>query len=346
MIEARGLSKRYGRTLAVNDLSFTVQAGRVTGFLGPNGAGKSTTMRMILGLDRPTAGDVRIDGKRYTDLREPLRHVGALLDAKWVHPNRSARAHLRWLAVSNKLPESRVDEVLALVGLNDVAGRRAGGYSLGMSQRLGIAGALLGDPGVLLFDEPVNGLDPEGILWIRQFMHRLADEGRTVFVSSHLLSEMALTAQDLVVIGRGRLIAQTSTSAFIEASSGSSVRVRGPELTRLREVITASGLQSDDAPEGADGPAALVVHGASTDAVGELAGRAGLILHELAAQRGSLEQAFIQMTGGDVEYRTGDGAPTVGAMAGGPGAVPGQPGEALTAGRAQEPAAARKADGR
>ncbi|MBL7496106.1 ABC transporter ATP-binding protein [Frankia sp. CNm7] len=325
MIEARGLTKRYGRTLAVNDLSFTVQPGRVTGFLGPNGAGKSTTMRMILGLDRPTAGDVRIDGKRYADLKEPLRHVGALLDARWVHPNRSARAHLRWLAVSNRLPEKRVGEVLELVGLTQVAGRRAGGYSLGMSQRLGIAGALLGDPGVLLFDEPVNGLDPEGILWIRQFMHRLAAEGRTVFVSSHLLSEMALTAQDLVVIGRGRLISQTSTSAFIEAASGSTVRVRGPELGRLREVIVAGGLAADDAPASDEGPAALVVHGATTDAVGELAGRAGLVLHELAAQRGSLEQAFIQMTGGDVEYRTGTPV-GVAAPAGGPVmAVPGQP---------------------
>ncbi|WP_007510967.1 ABC transporter ATP-binding protein [Pseudofrankia saprophytica] len=356
MIEARGLTKRYGRTLAVNDLSFTVQPGRVTGFLGPNGAGKSTTMRMILGLDRPTAGAVRIDGKRYTDLKEPLRHVGALLDAKWVHPNRSARAHLRWLAVSNKLPEKRVEEVLALVGLTDVAGRRAGGYSLGMSQRLGIAGALLGDPGVLLFDEPVNGLDPEGILWIRQFMHRLADEGRTVFVSSHLLSEMALTARDLVVIGRGRLIAQTSTSAFIDASSGSSVRVRGPELARLREVITAGGLQTDDADETAEGPAALVVHGATTDAVGELAGRAGLVLHELAAQRGSLEQAFIQMTGGDVEYRTGESAhastpASVGATAvtatGAPAGVPGQLDESQPSPRAGTPVtAARKADAR
>ncbi|HEV8560643.1 MAG TPA: ATP-binding cassette domain-containing protein, partial [Actinophytocola sp.] len=194
MIEAVGLTKRYGRTVAVDDLSFTVQAGRVTGFLGPNGAGKSTTMRMILGLDAPSAGQVRIDGKRYRDLHQPLRMVGALLDAKWVHPNRSARAHLRWLAKSNNLPAKRVDEVLETVGLTSVAGRRAGGFSLGMSQRLGIAAALLGDPQVLLFDEPVNGLDPEGILWIRKFMHRLADEGRTVFVSSHLLSEMALTA--------------------------------------------------------------------------------------------------------------------------------------------------------
>jgi ABC-2 type transport system ATP-binding protein len=194
MIEAKGLTKRYGETVAVDNLSFEVKPGKVTGFLGPNGAGKSTTMRMILGLDTPTGGEVTIDGQLYRDLKRPLTKVGALLDAKWVHPNRSARAHLAWMAASNKLPKSRVEEVLSIVGLTEVAGKRAGNYSLGMSQRLGIAGALLGDPEILLFDEPVNGLDPEGIVWIRQFMHRLADEGRTVFVSSHLLSERAPTA--------------------------------------------------------------------------------------------------------------------------------------------------------
>ncbi len=234
MIEAVGLSKHYGKTVAVDDLSFTVQSGRVTGFLGPNGAGKSTTMRMILGLDTPSAGNVRIEGKHYRELHHPLRTVGALLDAKWVHPNRSARAHLRWLAKSNKLPAKRVDEVLETVGLTNVANRRAGGFSLGMSQRLGIAAALLGDPQVLLFDEPVNGLDPEGILWIRRFMHRLADEGRTVFVSSHLLSEMALTAQELVVIGRGRLIAQCSTEEFVAQATENTVVVRSPQLAVLR----------------------------------------------------------------------------------------------------------------
>src|SRR5437660_372867 len=210
MIEAVGLTKRYGRTVAVDDLSFTVQSGRVTGFLGPNGAGKSTTMRMILGLDAPSGGEVRIDGKLYRDLHQPLRMVGALLDAKWVHPNRSARAHLRWLAKSNNLPAKRVDEVLEIVGLTGVAGRRAGGFSLGMRQRLGIAAALLGDPQILMFDEPVNGLDPEGIIWIRTLMRSLAAEGRTVLVSSHLISEMALTADHLIVIGQGRLIADTS----------------------------------------------------------------------------------------------------------------------------------------
>ncbi|ABW09723.1 ABC transporter related [Parafrankia sp. EAN1pec] len=323
MIEARGLTKRYGRTVAVNDLTFTVQPGKVTGFLGPNGAGKSTTMRMILGLDHPSAGKVLIGGRRYRELKEPLREVGALLEAKWVHPNRSARAHLRWMAASNRLPAKRVDEVLEIVGLTAVAGRRAGGYSLGMAQRLGIAVALLGDPGVLLFDEPVNGLDPEGILWIRQFMHRLADEGRTVFVSSHLLSEMALTAQELIVIGRGRLIAQTSTKEFINSASDSSVRVRGPEMERLHGVLTGQGLAVQETPAATDTPAALVVRGSSTEQVGELAGAVGLVLHELSESRGSLEQAFIQMTGGDVEYHAGGVGPTGPLVGTGPAGAPG-----------------------
>jgi ABC-2 type transport system ATP-binding protein len=241
MIEAFGLTKTYGRTLAVDDLSFSVGPGRVTGFLGPNGAGKSTTMRMILGLDAPVSGRVLVEGRPYRSLREPLRVVGALLDARWVHPNRSARSHLLWLARSNRLPVSRVDEVLELVGLGGVAGRRAGGFSLGMSQRLGIAGALLGDPRVLLFDEPVNGLDPEGILWIRRFMQELASQGRTVFVSSHLLSEMALTAQDLVVIGRGRLIAQATTQEFIERAGSAGIRVRSPQLGKLSALLNQSG---------------------------------------------------------------------------------------------------------
>lgn len=296
MIEAVGLSKHYGRTVAVDDLSFTVQAGRVTGFLGPNGAGKSTTMRMILGLDAPNAGGVRIDGKRYQDLHHPLRTVGALLDAKWVHPNRSARAHLRWLAMSNKLPVKRVDEVLELVGLTGVAARRAGGFSLGMSQRLGIAAALLGDPQVLLFDEPVNGLDPEGILWIRKFMHRLADEGRTVFVSSHLLSEMALTAQELVVIGRGKLISQSSTEDFVAHATESSVLVRSPHLALLRAALGHGGATIRD--EGDH----LVVSGMDSAKIGELAASKGAVLHELSPQRGSLEEAFLQLTGDSVEY--------------------------------------------
>ncbi len=297
MIEAIGLTKRYGRTVAVDDLSFTVHPGRVTGFLGPNGAGKSTTMRMILGLDRPTAGRVLIDGKPYTELHRPLQTVGALLDAKWVHPNRSARAHLRWLAKSNNLPNNRVDAVLEAVGLTQVAGKNAGGFSLGMSQRLGIAAALLGDPGVLLFDEPVNGLDPEGILWIRTFMQNLAAEGRTVLVSSHLLSEMALTASDLVVIGKGKLISQSSTAEFIDRSTGNSVLVRSPQLFKLGPLLVDKGFTVRD---GADG--ALSVSGATSDQIGDIAAANGVVLHELSPQRGSLEEAFMQLTGDAVEY--------------------------------------------
>jgi ABC-2 type transport system ATP-binding protein len=305
MIEAEGLSKRYGKTLAVDNLSFSVQSGRVTGFLGPNGAGKSTTMRMILGLDKPSGGSVRIDGKRYRELHNPLRTVGALLDAKWVHPNRSARAHLRWLAKSNKLSPKRVDEVLDLVGLTDVANRRAGGFSLGMSQRLGIAAALLGDPQVLLFDEPVNGLDPEGILWIRRFMHRLAEEGRTVFVSSHLLSEMALTAQELVVIGKGKLISQCSTEEFVAQATESTVLVRSPQLALLRSALGELGATLRDEGD------SLVVSGMDIAKIGELAAAKNVALHELSPQRGSLEEAFIQLTGDAVEYHAalGDTAP-------------------------------------
>jgi ABC-2 type transport system ATP-binding protein len=314
MIEARALTKRYGRTVAVDNLSFTVEPGRVTGFLGPNGAGKSTTMRLILGLDRPNSGEVLIDGQRYRELRRPLLKVGALLDAKWVHPNRSARSHLRWLARSNDLPMKRVDEVIDMVGLTAVATKRAGGFSLGMSQRLGIAGALLGDPEVLMFDEPVNGLDPEGIFWIRKFMQSLAAQGRTVFVSSHLLSEMSQTADHLVVIGRGRLIAQCTTHEFVERASASSVRVRGRGLERLRTVLAERG----HPPREEDG--ALVVSDVTTDEVGELAAQHDVVLHELTARRGSLEAAFMQLTGEDVEFRAQNG---VGAVAGGAdGATP------------------------
>jgi len=298
MIEAAGLTKRYGRTLAVNDLSFSVEPGQVTGFLGPNGAGKSTTMRMILGLDNPTSGQVRIGGRHYRELKHPLRTVGALLDAKWVHPNRSARSHLLWMAKSNKIPVRRVDEVLDIVGLTAVAGKRAGGFSLGMSQRLGIAAALLGDPQVLLFDEPVNGLDPEGILWIRKFMHRLADEGRTVFVSSHLLSEMALTASNLVVIGKGKLISQSSTKDFVSRAAENTVKVRSPQLGELRAALIGASATVADSDGG------LLVSGMDSDKIGELAAAAGLVLHELSPQQGSLEQAFMQITGDSVEYHT------------------------------------------
>lgn len=296
MIEARGLTKRYGATVAVDDLTFTVRPGVVTGFLGPNGAGKSTTMRMVLGLDRPTAGEVRVAGRRYAELEQPLRTVGALLDARWVHPNRSARAHLRWLARSNGLPAARVDAVLDAVGLTGVAGKRAGTFSLGMAQRLGIAGALLGDPQILLFDEPVNGLDPEGILWIRRFLQRLAAEGRTVLVSSHLLAEMALTAGELVVIGRGRLIAQGPTADFVERAAAAAVRVRGPRLDLLADALRGAGLGV------VQDEAGLLVSGAPPEHVGEVVARGGLVLHELAVVRGSLEQAFLELTRDDVEF--------------------------------------------
>ncbi|MGW4088497.1 ABC transporter ATP-binding protein [Nocardia sp. NPDC004750] len=301
MIELKGLTKHYGQTVAVQDLTFTVRPGQVTGFLGPNGAGKSTTMRMILGLDKPTAGTALIKGRPYHELDHPLRIVGALLDAKWVHPNRSARAHLEWMAASNDIAKSRVEEVLRLVGLSEVAGKSAGGFSLGMSQRLGLAGALLGDPEVLLFDEPVNGLDPEGILWIRRFMQRLAAEGRTVLVSSHLLSEMAQTAEHLVVIGRGKLISDSTTQEFIERASEQTVRVRSPQLDQLRSVLTSNGMTVREDGASADGPA-LMVAGVSSDAVGKLAGENSITLFELAPQRASLEEAFMRMTGGAVEY--------------------------------------------
>jgi len=299
MIQARHLSKRYGPTTAVDDLSFTVRPGRVTGFLGPNGAGKSTTMRMILGLDAPTAGEVTIDGVRYADLPAPLRAVGALLDAKAFQPGRRAYDHLLWMAQSNRLRRQRVDEVLELVGLSDVSRRRAGGFSLGMGQRLGIAAALLGDPGVLLFDEPVNGLDPEGIIWIRTLLRRLAAEGRTVFVSSHLMAEMALTADDLVVVGRGRLIAQTSVSDFVRRSAIAHVRVRSPRAHDLARLLAVRGARVE--PDGD----ALEVTGLDCATVGELAGRHGIHLHELVLQEPSLEAAYMELTHDAVDYRAG-----------------------------------------
>ncbi|MEO9223179.1 MAG: ABC transporter ATP-binding protein [Mycobacteriaceae bacterium] len=310
MIEVRNLSKSYGSTKAVDDLTFSIQPGMVTGFLGPNGAGKSTTMRMILGLDRPTSGTATIDGKAYAQLHQPLREVGALLDAKWVHPNRSAKAHLQWMAAANRIPRTRVDDVLALVGLSAVAGKRAGGFSLGMSQRLGIAGALLGDPKVLLFDEPVNGLDPEGIVWIRHFMQGLAREGRTVLVSSHLLSEMAQTADHLIVIGRGRLISNCTTQEFVERASDSTVRVRSPQLSALRSTLAGKGLTVRE-----DGPDALLVSGSSTEQIGDLAAASNAVLHELSLQRGSLEQAFMQMTSADVQYQSAGAQPAPGTPA-------------------------------
>lgn len=302
MIEAVGLTKRYGSKVAVHDLTFTARPGEVTGFLGPNGAGKSTTMRMILGLDRPTAGEVKVAGKPYHRLDRPLCTVGALIDAKWVHPNRSARAHLRWLARSNRIPISRVDEVLDSVGLAEVGDRRAGGFSLGMSQRLGIAAALLGDPQVLLFDEPVNGLDPEGIHWIRRFMRSLADEGRTVFVSSHLLSEMARTADRLVVVGRGELIAECATDEFTERAGTGSLKVRSPHADHLRGVLERHGITAQ--PRDPSEPDAILIPGGDGAQVGRIAAAEGVVLHELAPQKGSLEEAFMHITGQAVEYRT------------------------------------------
>ena len=298
MIEVRGLSKRYGEKIAVNNLSFDVVPGKVTGFLGPNGAGKTTTMRLMLGLDYPNAGSVTIDGKRYASLANPMREVGALLDAKAVHGGRSAYNHLLCLAQTNNLPKRRVGEVLELVGLTDVARKRTKGFSLGMSQRLGIAGTLLGDPKILMFDEPVNGLDPEGILWIRNFMKALAAEGRTVFVSSHLMSEMEHTADHLVVIGRGQLLADCTMEEFIARSSGQTVRVATPQPDQLVKAVADAG---GSAVNGADGT--LVVSGLVAAQVGDLAFEHGVRLHELTVVRASLEAAFMELTADSVEYR-------------------------------------------
>jgi ABC-2 type transport system ATP-binding protein len=300
MIVARSLTKTYGSTVAVDAINFIVEPGRVTGFLGPNGAGKSTTMRMILGLDRPTQGSVSVNGRDYQKLAAPLREVGALLDAHAVHPSRTARDHLRWLAASNDIPLRRVDDVLGLVGLESVAGVRAGKFSLGMGQRLGIAAALLGDPSTVLFDEPVNGLDPEGIRWIRGLMRQLADEGRTVFVSSHLMSEMSLTAEHLLVIGRGSILADTGMSDFIERFSAAHVRVRSPHAARLAGVLESAGLQLLDGDRDL-----LTVRTDDTRRVGELAGDAGLHLHELTLVRSSLEEAFMSLTAASVDYAAG-----------------------------------------
>ncbi|MEU4327289.1 ABC transporter ATP-binding protein [Nonomuraea dietziae] len=291
-IRAVNLHKRYAGTPAVADLSFAVEPGRVTGFLGPNGAGKSTTMRMILGLDRPSGGTALVDGRPYHELRHPLRKVGALLDAKAVHGGRSARNHLLAIAQSNGIPASRVNEVLETVGLREVARRRVGGFSLGMSQRLGIAAALLGDPEILIFDEPVNGLDPDGILWIRRLMRKLAAEGRTVFVSSHLMSEMAQTADHLIVIGRGRLIADTSVEEFIGRSSQGYVRVRSPRLAEVAELIKAGEPDGDH----------LRVTAMSTLEIGTITARAGIPLEELTFVQPSLEAAYMELTKNSLEF--------------------------------------------
>jgi ABC-2 type transport system ATP-binding protein len=298
MIEARAVTKRYGEKTAVNELTFSVKPGVVTGFLGPNGAGKSTTIRMIMGLDRPTSGDVTVNGKHYAQHRAPMREVGGLLEARAVHTGRSAYNHLLALALTHGIPRRRVDEVIDLVGLREVARKRAGGFSLGMGQRLGIAAALLGDPATLVLDEPVNGLDPQGILWIRNLLRGLAEEGRTVFVSSHLMSEMALTAEHLIVVGRGRLIADTSVREFTDLASRNTVRVRTPEAAKLRGLlagpgVTVTGVEDDQ----------LDVTGLSSAEIGLVACDHRVPLEELTPVKASLEEAFMELTEDAVEYR-------------------------------------------
>jgi ABC-2 type transport system ATP-binding protein len=304
MIEVQGLSKRYGDTLAIDDLSFTVRPGHVTGFLGPNGAGKSTTMRVIVGLDRPTAGTATVAGRHYRDHPAPLREVGALLEAKSVHKGRSARNHLHALAQTHGIPATRVDEVLAMVGLESVARRRGGAFSLGMAQRLGIAAALLGDPASVVLDEPVNGLDPDGVLWVRNLLKTLAAEGRTVLVSSHLMSEMAVTADHLVIIGRGRLLADTSVEELIARVAVGSVLVRSPHATDLRELLVGQGATVTSAQ-----PGVLKVGGLTAEQIADLAVDRHMALHELAPQRASLEQAYMELTRDAVEYRDDERMP-------------------------------------
>jgi ABC-2 type transport system ATP-binding protein len=297
VIEAQDLTKDYGSKRAVDGLSFTVSPGIVTGFLGPNGSGKSTTMRLILGLDAPSRGDVRVNGRHYREHAAPLHEVGALLEARSVHTGRSAYNHLLALAQTHGIPKRRVHDLIDLVGLHEVARKRSGQFSLGMGQRLGIAAALLGDPKTVMLDEPVNGLDPEGIHWIRNLLKGLAAEGRTVFVSSHLMSEMALTADHLIVIGRGRLIADTSVDEFVARASQKVVLVRSPELERLREALAGPGISFDAAERGA-----LEVHGLTAEQVGDAAAEAGVALHELTPQQASLEEAFMNLTRDELEF--------------------------------------------
>ena len=305
MIQVRNLTKHFGPNIAVDNLSFEVQPGRVTGFLGPNGAGKTTTLRMILGLVRPEKGTATVDGVSYQGLRAPMREVGAVLDAKAYQPGRKARDHLLALAQASRIPLKRVDEVLGFVGLSDVADRRAGNFSLGMAQRLGIAGALLGDPPVLIFDEPVNGLDPEGIVWIRTLMQGLAAQGRTVFVSSHLMSEMALTASHVIVIGRGHMIADSEVEDLIKRSSGIVVRLRTPKAEEVVPRLQAAGGKVET-----DGDGAIVVTGLEAAAIGDIAFQAGVPVHELSPVEASLEEVFMELTRDDVEFH-GTGAGVV-----------------------------------
>jgi ABC-2 type transport system ATP-binding protein len=300
VIEVRDLTKTFGATTAVDHVGFTVRPGIVTGFLGPNGAGKSTTMRMIVGLDRPTSGTATVDGSAYRELRDPLRRVGILLDAKAVHTGRSARDHLRALGATHGIGAKRVDEVIALTGLESVAKRRVGGFSLGMGQRLGIAAALLGDPANLILDEPVNGLDPEGVVWVRTLARHLASEGRTVFLSSHLMSEMAQTADHLIVLGRGRVIADAPTAEIVARSTGGAVTVRTPQVAALQTALAAEGATVSPAEDGS-----LLVTGLAAPRIGELAAAGGVVLHELTPVAGSLEQAYMELTKDEVEYVSG-----------------------------------------
>jgi ABC-2 type transport system ATP-binding protein len=300
MIQARGLVKRYGSRLAVDNLSFDVHPGQVTGFLGPNGSGKSTTMRLLLGLDRPQQGTATFDGQPYRAYARPLHEVGALLDAGYVHPTRTAHNHLLALAASNGIAKSRVDEVLAMVGLTDVAKKRVGEFSLGMKQRVGIAAAMLGDPRTLLFDEPANGLDPEGIRWIREFLSYLASQGRTVFVSSHQLSEMSLMADRLIVIGQGRLITEANVEDFVRQFGRTWVHVVSPSMASLADALRQQGASLQF-----DGPTSADVYGIEARAIGELAARRGFVLHQLADRTGSLEDAYLEVTSQAVEYRAG-----------------------------------------
>ncbi len=298
MIDAQNLTKRYGEKTAVDDLTFTVRPGIVTGFLGPNGSGKSTTMRLIVGLDAPSQGTVNVDGKRYRDFSAPLHEVGVLLEARSVHTGRSAYHHLLALAQTHGIPRSRVQELISLVGLDEVARKRAGQFSLGMGQRLGIAAALLGDPDVLILDEPINGLDPEGIRWIRDLLKGLAAEGRTVFLSSHLMSEMAVTADHLIIIGRGRLIRDVGLAEFVDEWSANVVRVRSPEAAALREVILGPDIRVSS-----DEPGVLEVQGLTAEQIGDAAARNGFVLHELTPEKTSLEEAFMELTREETEYR-------------------------------------------
>ncbi|MFE5095501.1 ABC transporter ATP-binding protein [Streptomyces sp. NPDC056638] len=308
MITLRGLTKRYGGTVAVDGLTLDIREGQVTGFLGPNGAGKSTTMRMILGLDHPSEGEALIDGRPYASLRHPVREVGALLDAKALHPARSARCHLLAQARSNGIPAKRVDEVLETVGLAKVARRRAGAFSLGMYQRLGVAGALLGDPRVLIFDEPVNGLDPDGVRWVRDLVREQAEQGRTVFLSSHLMSEMQLTADRLVIIGRGRLLADRSMAELLASGPQASVRMQAPDPEGRRALVDRltrrGGVRVEPAADGA-----VVIKGSTVGEVGDLAHRLGIRLHELVGVTPSLEQVYMELTAQSVEYGAGDDRP-------------------------------------